>query len=1418
MAGAGNVIVFNGDRGILFAFSSNDNAVEGNWIGTNPAGTAGMGNATNGVEFIFGSSNNTVGGTAAGAGNVIANNGGAGVALTTGDAQGDAILSNSIYGNAGTGITLAPGANQSQSAPVLGQAIDFGPGFGTAVKGSLSSVPSTTFTIQFFASPTPDPSGSGQGQIFLGSTTATTDATGSVEFQGNLTASGTAGDVVSATATDPSGDTSVFSVDIPIATATPPAAAVADHYDTDVNTTLNVPAPGILSNDLSLNGVPFFAVLATGTSHGKLTLNANGSFTYKPNHGFTGVDTFTYEDRVGTEVSQPATVTINVNPKTFVVTNINDSGTGSLRWAITNANLSNSAPPDEILFDIPGNGPFTITPNSPLPAITHATIIDAYSEPGASPNTLAQGDNAVILVSLSGAAVPTSDGLTVTADGSTIRGLDIGGFNNGIHIFGNNDLIAGNYLGTDVSGTTVQANSTYGLLIDGSQGNTVGGTSPAARNLISGNGGNLVLDDGATANLIEGNYVGTDASGTRGMAGPDEQPNGIMLLSAPGNTVGGNVRGAGNLISGVADAIQILLFGSGQTGGTLVQGNLIGTNATGTAAIGNSGAGISIEDSSNNIVGGTSPGAHNIISANGIGILFLGQDSTDNLIQGNYIGLDITGRVALGNGGDGILVSDSNGNTFGGTVKGAGNIISANGSNGIELAGGFASNNLIQGNFIGTDNTGTRNLGNVGDGVLAGVSINTVGGTHSLAAVCNVIAFNGGTGVGVPNNTTNGVNEIAILSNSIFANANLGIDLGLDGVTFNHLVGTNSGPNNDQNFPVLDVAARQGNSVNIAIKGSLTSTPSTTFTLQYFANPAADPSGFGQGQNLIGTTTITTNASGFAAFQYSFKSSPSLGGFLSATATDPDGNTSEFSADVSVAKTTGPVLAQDDEYDVDPNHVLNVVAPGVQTNDISFQGGSLTSVLVAGPAHGSLALNSDGSFTYTPNTDFRGLDTFTYNDLRGNLKSNVATVTINVNPIAFTVTTTSDSGAGSLRSAIMQADAFQGSDIVQILFAIPGSGPFTISPSSPLPVITHSVTIDGYSQTGAAANSLTDADNASIQVILDGSVVGGDGLAIAASNCTIEGLAIDSFSNGIHLLPGSTQNVVAGNFIGLDSLGSSPLGNSQGILVDGSDANTIGGTMPADRNLVAANSSENIFLTNNASTNLVVGNFVGLSASGTSTVTSPGNGVVMDDAADNTVGGTALGAGNVIAGQGGDALQIIGSGGNVVQGNLIGTDPTGAIPLGDGTDDVGISGSSNNLIGGTAPGAGNTLAAGRNGIFLDTAADDNVIQGNASLAPMPAGAGLGNTNSGIAVFDSSSNNVLGGTVAGAGNVIVLNGDRGILFAAQLQRQRGGGKLDRDGSGRHGRDGERDQRSRVHLRVVEQHRGGYGGGSRQRDRE
>ncbi len=193
-----------------------------------------------------------------------------------------------------------------------------------------------------------------------------------------------AGQVISATATDPTGDTSEFAAGCHgRRLARVRSIAVNDQYHIDLNTTLTVAAPGVQANDLATNGQPFSSVVVTNPSHGMLTLDPDGSFTYKPNKNFVGTDTFTYEDVQGSVISNVATVTIDGEPEdVYTVTNTNDSGPGSLRQAILDANLATSAPPDTILFDIPGTGPFTIAPLTPLPTLTHATIINGYSQPG----------------------------------------------------------------------------------------------------------------------------------------------------------------------------------------------------------------------------------------------------------------------------------------------------------------------------------------------------------------------------------------------------------------------------------------------------------------------------------------------------------------------------------------------------------------------------------------------------------------------------------------------------------------------------------------------------------------------------------------------------------------------------------------------------------------------------------------------------------------------------------------------------------------------------------------------------------------------------------------------------------------------------------------------------------------------------
>ncbi len=205
-----------------------------------------------------------------------------------------------------------------------------------------------------------------------------------------------------------------------------------------------------------------------------------------------------------------------------------------------------------------------------------------------------------------------------------------------------------------------------------------------------------------------------------------------------------------------------------------------------------------------------------------------------------------------------------------------------------------AQGNLVQGNYIGTDVTGTSAIAN-GVGVLLLASANTIGGTSTGAG--NTIAFNTDDGVHAEFSTSTGN---AILSNSIYSNADLGIELGVDGVTSNDVGDGDTGPNNLQNFPVLTSAFK--GSTNI--EGTLNSTPNTTFTLEFFSNSACDPSDHGEGETVLGSTMVTTDGTGDASFMVTFPTDLPTGTFITATATDPGNNTSEFSQCATVADFT----------------------------------------------------------------------------------------------------------------------------------------------------------------------------------------------------------------------------------------------------------------------------------------------------------------------------------------------------------------------------------------------------------------------------------------------------------------------------------------------------------------------------------
>ncbi len=343
-----------------------------------------------------------------------------------------------------------------------------------------------------------------------------------------------------------------------------------------------------------------------------------------------------------------------------------------------------------------------------------------------------------------------------------------------------------------------------------------------------------------------------------------------------------------------------------ESGGSTVVCNFIGTDATGTADRGNGTNGLSLIGSANNTVGGTTPGTRNLISGNNLhGVSIEWGSATGNVVQGNYIGTNAAGTGALGNGtstaGSGVNLQDSaHHNTIG-----PGNLISGNAWYGVRLYGSGVTGNVVQGNSIGTGINGTENLGNGGSGVnIHGEAHdNIVGGTASGQA--NLIMHNGTSssdedGVWVGSGSGN-----LISGNRIFANAGLGIDLGANGVTPNDPGDTDTGANNLQNFPIITSVTI--NNDGTTIHGSLNSTPNTNFTIEFFYSTSQDPTGYGEGEHYLGSHPVTTDDTGNTTFSVTFPTQAPSGFWISATATDPNNNTSEFSA--SYGAPTAVVLA-----------------------------------------------------------------------------------------------------------------------------------------------------------------------------------------------------------------------------------------------------------------------------------------------------------------------------------------------------------------------------------------------------------------------------------------------------------------------------------------------------------------------------
>jgi uncharacterized repeat protein (TIGR01451 family) len=500
---------------------------------------------------------------------------------------------------------------------------------------------------------------------------------------------------------------------------------------------------------------------------------------------------------------------------------------------------------------------------SPTPGSLRKAILDANANPGADIIDFNIPGFATKIITPPVALPAITSAVTLDATtqspGSSLPAVEINGINAGDGVKGIRSIVGNN---------TVRGLAIYSF---------------------GGNGIELT----GSGNNIEGNFIGLNAASAPNLGNGET---GVVISGGMNNTVGGTTAAARNCISSnIAHGILVL----GPASANNIRGNFIGTDAAGATAFANISDGISMvsgaNNVNNNVIGGATAGAGNLISGNlGAGVRLLSA-GTSNLVQGNLIGTDATGLQSVGNNGSGVEIIEAANNTVGGSTIAARNIISGNSFNGVRINGVTATGNFIQGNYIGSGIDGARPLGNRQGGIyfLNSPSSNAIGGAAGGQA--NLIAFNGLSGVFVETG-----NQNQILSNSIFSNDGLGIDLSPFGVTANDATDADAGPNNLQNFPVLTLASSAPG--GMSVEGSLTSVPSTTFTIEFFSSTSCDPAGHGEGRTFLGSANVTTGAGGVAAINVIVATVPALGEAVTATATDPQGNTSEFSACISFGR------------------------------------------------------------------------------------------------------------------------------------------------------------------------------------------------------------------------------------------------------------------------------------------------------------------------------------------------------------------------------------------------------------------------------------------------------------------------------------------------------------------------------------
>ena len=1264
--------------------------VEGNFIGTDLTGSLALGNAGFGVEIDTGF-DNRIGGTTAAARNVISGNAGGGVRIFSSFSSGasrNQVLGNFIgldaagtgpLGNGGAGIYLGFTADDNEiggTSPGEGNAIAFNGGHGVTVDAAIRNpilgnrifgnaqaivltnggnedqpaptlagaeafpaftriegqligfLPLSTFRIEFFSSLPGDPPIPGQASLFLGAQAVATDAAGNASFSFDFTATPPIGQVITATATSPLGGTIEFPT-------------------------------GNNTSELAL-GIPLVSA--------------------------------------------------------FVVTNTNDTGVGSFRRTIGNANEFPGL--DTIRFDIPGPGPHSIAPLSQLPPVLESVIIDATTQPGFNPAAPAP------VVELNGAlAGANASGLRLNAGSSTIRGLAINRFSSfGIRVASPANRIVGNFIGTDPSGSLALGNGSAGVgLVAG--GNTIGGSAASDRNLISGNlREGIFVATGAGGNQILGNFIGTTSDGNSGLG---NQLSGITLNRSGGNLLRGNlISGNG---TGPAGGSGITITGA-EAVGNHVADNRVGTNASATHGLPNVSGGIFVSNASGNLIGGGT-GDRNILSGNGFHGIFVSGGSA-NSVLGNLVGTAGDGATPLGNLASGIALAQSSLNVV------RGNVVSGNrgsgpfGGYGVIIQGSTSHGNLVQGNLIGTDSSGGRAIPNSRAGVAIRGPSNVIGGSGTELG--NVISGNGQQGVLIEGTAATG--------NLVQGNL-----VGTDAAGFSPL------PNGSD-----------GLVIQLGATGNLIGGPSADLGNLVSGNHGHGVRLIEGGAQVVQFNRVGTDASGTRPL-------PNHGAGILL-----EGSSNNLIQDNLISGNLASGIG------------ITPLVPSVEVTETlrgnlsgPFAGTLEGSIFVDGQMVGDFVLSAailQGTAFELSIPGIPGqLDTLFYY-----LSSTAATATLG--PWSATlfgeeIPRSLSASAVTAAATILSLDETTISETFTINGSL-GGFPFTFEgtfagrfidrgPSVPVEVVGTvsgplSVTVRGLrpgfvgtaagnqilaNQIGTAAGGDSALGNG-----LDGITINSSGSTLIAGNL-ISGNGLLGEAAGINMQgPGVVGNILRGNLIGTNAGGNAAVGNSlHGVVIGGgASGNIVGPGNLISGNGSVANQGVGVFLAGPGTTgNLVIGNVVGTDAGGAFRLTEAVIGVLLSESAGNAV------VGNLISGHRFIGVEIAGPAatGNVIQSNRVGTNLTGLAAIPNGFDGVFINNAPDNLIGGTNEGQGNQISGnGSVGIQLfGGATRGNAIVGNSLGLDANGQPTLANRRGGIFVNTAANANQIGGAGAGEAN-------------------------------------------------------------------